>query len=181
MLGVPLITNLWIFLPEDTKQIDLFLFEVNSNGFYSANHFIYHIVIKFSMLLCFLIWFLTEKRWWRYAILSSIIVVSNQVFNILFRPESVSLDEFELYQSGPYLLLLALFLILLVKLIDNQEKIKQVLEDKYNQMEQLIEQRLERRQKQIEENKNKIASNSLKTDELKKIREELEKELKSKN
>ena len=87
------------------------------------------------------------------------------------------MDELEIFQSGPYLLLLAVFLIILSKAVDNQKRIALYVEKRYAEIEVSIEQRLFKRQLEIQKKREQLKANNLEIEELKKLREELEQEL----
>lgn len=175
LLSIPFITNTAYLLPEGANKIEFLIFEIESLGFSDASTFFYVFCNKTCVLLCLTIWFFLEKRWWRFAILSPILLVSNQVYNLF--AETNSLDEFELYQSGPYLLGLAVILIVLAKIADNQKCILDLIEKKYVEIEQLTEKKWSKRQVQIEEEKARLKSKTMKTEELIALRKKLEREL----
>ncbi|NJB36633.1 hypothetical protein [Croceivirga sp. JEA036] len=172
-------TRLEIF-PYSTKELNLGFTIIGSYGFYNLNIFHLVVIIKIYGCIAFLIWFLTEKKWWRYAILSPILLLVNQFYNsISYYHEEDIVDEFELYQSGPLLFILLIALLLLGQAADHQERIKAFLKLQYQHIEHAVEQRFGKRQQRIEEKKQRLATKKdLSKAELAALKKELEEELK---
>ena len=179
ILMLPLITSTWYLVPE-YKSFLIFSFKITANGFDNLKSLYYIVLNKFSLFLVFLIWFILEKKWWRYAILSPLILLGNQLINLLFFPHLV-FDEFEISQSGNYLIVLALVLIGLAMIFDNQQRIETVIQQRYGQLEKSVNEKFSSREKRIEENKQRILSKRLDDEELNKIKKELEEELRKLN
>ncbi|OQD42429.1 hypothetical protein BUL40_09885 [Croceivirga radicis] len=177
LIALPILNLLTFLVPENLSQLDLVIFTISSYGYNDVGIFLNMIVFKFNLLIIYSIWFLTEKRWWRYAILSPILLIGNQIYNILF-VESDTVDEIELYQSGPFLLTLLIVLLLLAKVADDQEKIKKFLQNQYKNIEQMVENRFSKKQQAIEDHRKSVNNKkALNNDELIALREKLENEL----
>ncbi|WP_141239656.1 hypothetical protein [Croceivirga radicis] len=158
-------------------QLDLLILIIPNFGYADVGIFLNTIVFKSNLFIIYSIWFLTEKRWWRYAILSPILLLGNQVYNILFT-KSKAIDEIEPYQSGPFLLTLLIVLLLLAKVAEDQEKIKQFLQNHYRTIEHMVENRFSKRQQTIEDHKKSVNNKkTLNNEELIELREKLENEL----
>ncbi|NJB36630.1 hypothetical protein [Croceivirga sp. JEA036] len=165
-------------MPEGKTSIDILYQTIDSYGFKDLYQFSFVILDKLAILLTYLFWFLTEKKWWRYAILSPILLLANQSFNILFT-ETNAVDEIELYQSSPFLLTLLIALLLLAQAADHQERIKAFLRLQYQHIEHAVEQRFGRQQQNIEAKKQRLATKKdLSKEELAALKKELEQELK---
>ena len=175
-ISLPFIYNLWKLFPEGTSSLDLYFFELKDYGFLDASSVLYTTLQKICFMFPLLIFFLIEKKWWKYALLSPIILYANQIFNIFDKSAPV-LDEFELSQSGPFLLVLAVFLVLLSKAVDNQYQIKSFFESIYNQVEEKVSKRFENRQSYIEEKRSQLNQSLSELMELEKLKTELEQEL----
>ena len=177
LIALPIFNLLTFLVPENLSQLDLFFFTIPNFGYDDVGIFLNMIVFKFNLLIIYSIWFLTEKRWWRYAILSPILLVGNQIYNMLF-VESDAFDEIELYQSGPFLLTLLIVLLLLAKVADDQEKIKQFLQNQYRTIEHMVENRFSKKQQTIENHRKSVNNKkALNNEELIALREKLENEL----
>ncbi|NJB36632.1 hypothetical protein [Croceivirga sp. JEA036] len=175
---IPLIAELSILIPKGTTSIDILYLTIDSYGFIDIHQFSFVILRKIAIISAFLIWFFTEKQWWRYAILAPILVTGNQIINV-FNTTSEFMDEIELYQSGPFLLAILIVLLLLAQAADHQERIKAFLRLQYQHIEHAVEQRFGRQQQNIEEKKRRLATKKdLSKAELAALKKELEQELK---
>lgn len=178
LFALPLLANICWFLPEE-RPINLLIFEVGNFGFYDANRFIYHFLNKLVFLLAILVWFFTERRWFKYALLSPILMLFAQLHSMFFNIDSEVLDELELAESWPLLTGISVFLVFVAKAAENQERINIAMEGYYQKMGLQVKRSLEKRQLRIEEKKEAIKSKNLNSDELERLKEELLKELKN--
>ncbi|OQD42428.1 hypothetical protein BUL40_09880 [Croceivirga radicis] len=177
LIAQPIFNLLTLLVPKNLGQLDLVIFTIPSYGYSEVSMFLNTIVFKFNLLIIYSIWFLTEKRWWRYAIISPILLLGNQIYNMLF-VESDAIDEIELYQSGPFLLTLLIVLLLLAKVADDQEKIKQFLQNQYITIEHMVENRFSKKQQTIEDHRKSVDNKkALNNEELIALRKKLENEL----
>ncbi|NJB36631.1 hypothetical protein [Croceivirga sp. JEA036] len=179
-IGLLYICSSLNIIPYASKELNLGFVTIGSYGFFDFNTFHLVVIIKIYGFVAFLIWFLTEKKWWRYAILSPILLLINQFHNCIISTDGQDIiDEFELYQSGPFLLTLLIALLLLAQAADHQERIKAFLRLQYQHIEHAVEQRFGRQQQNIEEKKRRLATKKdLSQTELAALKKELEQELK---
>lgn len=84
------------YMPGGVDLIDLYLFEISSNGFEDASTAAYFYLTKIIPLLLLVVWFITNKNWWYHAILIPISMYSFQLFMVLQSPES-PIDENEVF------------------------------------------------------------------------------------
>ena len=177
LIAQPILNLLTFLVPENLSQLDLLFITIPNFGYIDVGMFLNTIVFKLNLLIIYSLWFLMEKRWWRYAILSPILLVGNQIYNMLF-VESDAIDEIELYQSGPFLLTLLIMLLLLAKVADDQEKIKLFLQNQYRTIEHMVENRFSKKQQTIEDHRKSVNNKkALNNEELIALREKLENEL----
>jgi hypothetical protein len=79
-----LISLIYIFwflpflIPEEIKSIDIIGIQINSFGFKDVSLFLWFISRKLIIILVLFVWFITSQHWWRYAILSPLILYSYQ-------------------------------------------------------------------------------------------------------
>lgn len=74
-------TLLWFghyLIPEYEQVLDLGIIKVHNNGFNSVRTFLWFLLQKLIVLIPLTLWFLTCQQWWKYAILSPIILYSYQ-------------------------------------------------------------------------------------------------------
>lgn len=175
-IALPFVYNIWKLFPEGTSTLNLYFFQFQDFGFVDANTALYTLLQKGCFALPLLVFFLIEKKWWKYALLSPLILYANQIFNI-FDSKATVVDELELTQSGPYLVILAIFLVFLSKAVENQHQIKSFIEAIYIKVEVKVARRFEGRQHYIEEQREKLNRSLSELVELEKLKAELEQEL----
>ncbi len=169
-----IVSFLYMIFPKDAKEISLFSFIFSANGFSSVRTNFFIIGFKLSIFLGILIWFFTEKRWYRYTLLSSIILLSNQLCNMLWIEGDI-LDEFELRESGVFLFSVLLGLILISHAAHNQTMIRSFMYNRYKDIEESVANRFKNRENYIDTKRREFNTSKTNLDELKKIREQLEK------
>ncbi len=167
---VPFSYNLF---PRDTDSLHVLFFKLNANGFLDARTYLFMIVYKVGLLSSILIWFFTEKRWYKYALLSSVILIANQLYN-LFWSESKQLDEFELQESGVFLFSVLLGLILISHAAHNQAKIRAFMYNRYKNVEESVANRFKTKQDYIDTKREEFNTSKTNLDELNKMKEQLE-------
>ncbi|TKD60925.1 hypothetical protein [Flavobacterium sp. ASW18X] len=179
VIGLLYISSTFSVIPYKSKELNLGFITIGSYGFYDFSTFHLAVIIKIYGFIAFLTWFFSEKKWWRYAILSPILLLVNQFYNcIISDSEEDIVDEFELYQSGPFLLAILIVLLLLAQAADHQEQIRAFLKLQYQNIEHAVEQRFGKQQQNIEEKKQRLATKKdLSKAELAALKKELEEEL----
>jgi len=111
-------TLLWFIhylIPEYLQVLDLGIVQVNNNGFESVRIFLWFLLQKLIILIPMTLWFLTCQQWWKYAILSPIILYSYQFWEAT---QDVSfLDEAGNISAFPAIFCVILFLLVISKAI----------------------------------------------------------------
>ncbi len=108
---------LYLLIPEGVMKIDLGLFYLKSYGFPDVHTLIWYMSVKLCVLIPLCIWFVTCPFWWKFSILSPIVLYAYQLWQA-FQPENDTVDHYEYLSSLPYLL----FLILLLYIISRTMK-----------------------------------------------------------
>lgn len=70
------------FVPTDQEQIDLRFMTLEKYGFVDVNTFVWFFTTKFSILVSLIVWFASTSYWWRYALLSPIVLYSYQFWEV---------------------------------------------------------------------------------------------------
>ncbi len=178
LIGVIFLHELWRFFPEGTESLHFFSFSLTANGFDDANQALYY----YSQRICFLIpvvlFFLIEKKWIRYALLSPIIIYATQLFNGLYSP-NLGLDEIEIFQTLHFTVPLLLTLIFLAKIFDNQKKIEAWINAQYGVLEHAIKQKFQHKESIIKNTREKLKNKDLGLEGLEALKTRLEKEVNS--
>lgn len=167
----------YLFYPNDTDSLDFLFFKIGKNGFLDARTHLFIIVSKLSLLFSLIVWFLVEKKWYKYGLFSSIILLTNQLYNVMYTISS--LDEFELSQSGPILLVTLLGLIFLGNAAKAQERVSTFFNKIYIQLEKKIQTRYQERENYIQAKREKLDQFKIADIKgLENLKQQLEKELK---
>jgi hypothetical protein len=95
--------------------------------------------MKLCVLLPLCIWFLSATYWWRYAVLSPIILYTYQIWE-LFQNSSNEVDRYELIKSIPAILILVGVLLFLSKTLKYQSKILDLHQEVKGEIELLLSQ-----------------------------------------
>lgn len=151
---------------------------ISDFGFGSATVFMWYLSLKMLVICPLVYWFLTEKRWFRYALLSPIVIFSMQLFNAVTNSE-MPIDEIEIFQTLYFTVPLFIVLLLLAKAFDNQEKIKVWMNNQYELFEQSIREKFDRKDTVIKNSREKLKNKDLGLDNLKTLKAKLESELNS--
>ncbi len=104
----------YIIIPDTLIQMDLGFITIGSFGFPDFLSFMWTFGAKLGLLIPLLVWFFMERQWWKYALLSPILVTIYQIRSI-FNTETHIMDQYEILQALPLLTLIGLLLISLSK------------------------------------------------------------------
>jgi len=170
-----LTTLLFSFLHEivplnENKIINFSLFEIDAHGFETIELLLWAISLKTVILIPMILWFLTEKKWWKYALLSPILLTIYQLRNILF-VDSEYFDEFEILQALPLLGLVLIVLLALSKNAKEQYLFQAIYQKTYARFEQKALAKHRKKEEALAQAKAKLKA--LKTDPNKKDLAEL--------
>ncbi|EDP69706.1 hypothetical protein FBALC1_09252 [Flavobacteriales bacterium ALC-1] len=111
-----------LIVPEGLTEIRLFSFNIGHFGFEDMNSLFWILMTKLLVIIPSILWFLTSKKWWRYAILIIIAIEFIKLIG-LFNTKTDSYDEIEFFTSLPITLPIIIILILISKLINRHNKI----------------------------------------------------------
>lgn len=105
---------IWImfFFPEGTHQAEFLFWTIGDMGFPDTLSFLWYLNNKLGIIIMGLLCFFSTKKWWRYALMSPILLNLYETFGA-FKLDQPALDEFEIILALPALVLLAFFLYLL--------------------------------------------------------------------
>ena len=182
-------TLLWFIhylIPEYQQVLDLGIVQINNNGFESVRIFLWFLLQKLIILIPMTLWFLTCQQWWKYAILSPIILYSYQFWEAT---QDVSfLDEAGNINAFPAIFCVVLFLLVISKAIKYRVQILIMYEQLTEEIDNLFKNAdlkannvLYKNVKQIKMLKTEIARETNTKEQLMKLitlRDELLKQLK---
>ena len=114
----PILSYSYKYLPSGTDTLNVFGFDIGSNGFGDANTAIWYYLNKLIPLVLLIIWFVTAKNWWYHAILIPIAMYGFQFYSVL-NYESGRVEENEiLYVVAVTMVVVPLVYFIRIKLID---------------------------------------------------------------
>lgn len=132
---------LW-FLPyqisDHQKSIEFMGLFINDHGFNDVSIFIWFVTRKLIVIIFLSLWFITCPFWWRYAILSPLIIYSYQFWEA-FQNVS-SLDAYSNIKILPLVLLNVLLVLLISKRIMYKAKFLTLYESILGEIEEILEQ-----------------------------------------
>ena len=132
-------TLLWFihFLIPDNKQVlDLGIIQVHNNGFLNVRIFVWFLLQKLIILIPLVLWFITCQHWWKYAILSPIILYSFQFWEAT--QDVSSLDAAGNIKAFPAIFCVVLLLLMISKAIKYRVEILMMYEHLTEEIEDLL-------------------------------------------
>lgn len=134
-----LTSSLWFvhyFVPDGVKQINVGFMVVESNGFPDVDVFIWFLCYKLLILIPMILWFVISKQWWKYAILSPILVFTYQFWEA-FQDEQL-LDAYGNMRIFPAVFLVILIVWILSRTIKYRIAVLDANEFVINEIEELL-------------------------------------------
>ena len=140
MLAIPFIFYLYRIVPKGTQVIDLYFFKMGNGGFYDLQTFFYVVWRKFLYIICFFIWFLSCKYWWRYVILAPITMLLFQISGAL-NQNIKYIDNYDFWYSLPIItpiLLIILFIRKRLAYYSDMLDLKDTIDEEINSIKKNI-------------------------------------------
>ena len=159
-ITIPIWYILSELIPIGTKFFDLGWLFIHDFGFQDVSTFVWYLNFKNFVLFPLMIWFISSRNWWRYAILVPIILYTYQVWETL-KAESNLVDQFELFKAAPAILFIVGLLLVISYFVKYRYKMFDAYLDLTNEIDGLIEQQSIANQVIIE---NKTVLENLKQD-----------------
>ncbi|WP_375324409.1 hypothetical protein [Flagellimonas sp. GZD32] len=115
---IPILFYWYKYIPVGSQTYSFLGIEFGTNGFDDVSESFYYYFSKIVPLLALVIWFITSKDWWYYAILIPISMYSFQLFAVLTF-ESGIVDENEvMYVIVVTMVVVPIVYFIRVKLVD---------------------------------------------------------------
>ena len=134
-----LLTTLFWFIhyliPEE-QVWDLGIIQVHNNGFLNVRIFVWFLLQKLIILIPLVLWFITCQHWWKYAILSPIILYSFQFWEAT--QDVSSLDAAGNIKAFPAIFCVVLLLLMISKAIKYRVEILMMYEHLTEEIEDLL-------------------------------------------
>jgi len=132
-------TLLWFIhylIPEYSQVLDLGIIQVYNNGFLNVKIFVWFLLQKLIILIPLVLWFITCQQWWKYAILSPIILYSYQFWEAT--QDVSSLDAAGNIWAFPAIFCVVLLLLVISKAIKYRVEILIMYEHLVEEIEDLL-------------------------------------------
>lgn len=112
-------------MPNTIQKMDFLGFIITSNEFTSAPHFLWILSFKVLLIINLLVLFFRLRPWWRYSFLFPVLLTVFQIKNVVFS-ESEVMDEYEVFDALPLLLVVLVLLVYLSKSAYYQSRLKRL-------------------------------------------------------
>lgn len=136
LIFTPFLLYSYKFIPENVQDYKVLWFTIHSHGFVDVNAFFWFVCLKLGTLLPMVIWFVTAKDWWRYAILSPIVLMVYQLFESFANYEIT--DETSFFKALPLTIGIVFFLGWIVHIIRHKTKVLELYEGITQEIEEML-------------------------------------------
>jgi len=143
------------FTPKNELVTEFFGFDISNHILVNLRFTVWISGLKFCLMAILLAWFFLEKKWWKYALLSPILITSYQIRN-LFDITRDTVDEYEIFHALPLLTLIALVLIALSKNAKDEYVVKTIYKSTSFLLETKLMYKKRERVASIEKAKNQL-------------------------
>ncbi len=137
LLLIPALYYSFLLVPEGETKFSWFDININSYGFPDTTTFIWFICQKICILIPLCIWFIVSRTWWKYAILSPIILYVFQIWEAV--QDSDIVEEIEYLKALPFILVIVFILMILSSFVKYYSKTMDIYEDISDEIEGLID------------------------------------------
>ena len=139
LMAMPFAYYTFKLIPKGVQEYALFGIVLGTKGFADVNVYVWYVSLKICILIPLCIWFVTSNQWWRYAILSPIILFAYQLWGA-YQNETLEVDNYEYIKALPVILLLVVVLLVISKGIKYQAKTADIYETLTVEIDQLSSQ-----------------------------------------
>ena len=137
LIATPFLFYIYKFAPSDSKEWNTVFGVLKSNSFGTMQAYMHALFTKITFVTLTIIWFLTAKNWWKYAILVPLTMFLFQLSGII-NWELKYIDEYDFWYSLPFISPIIVFLIYLSyrisKNTDQYSDINQDAKDEISKM-----------------------------------------------
>lgn len=110
LVATPFLFYVYKYAPSDATEWDTFLGNIRSGGFGSVQSYMHALFTKITFILLCVIWFLTSRNWWKFAILVPLTMFLFQLAGVI-NYKIQYIDEFDFWYSLPVVLPILFFMI----------------------------------------------------------------------
>ena len=112
LIATPFLFYIYKFAPSDSKEWHTIFGTLRSNGFRTMQAYMHALFTKLTFLTLTIIWFLTAKNWWKFAILVPLTMFLFQLSGVI-NYQLQYIDEYDFWYSLPFISPIIIFLIYL--------------------------------------------------------------------
>ncbi|NNL17098.1 MAG: hypothetical protein HKO81_10715 [Flavobacteriaceae bacterium] len=135
-----LILFLWYIpykIPDGIESIEIIGFVIQDHGFQDVSIFIWFVTRKLIVIAILSTWFVTCPYWWRYAILSPLIIYSYQFWEAF--QNTTILDSYSNLRILPLVLINVLIVLLISHHVKYKARFLTIYEDISKEIEEIFE------------------------------------------
>jgi len=114
LVAVPFIFYAYRLISTKTTSLSFLGFTIEAGAHGNMNYYAYYFLSKLSFLFAFIVWYLTCRHWWKYAILVPICMLIFQMAGLV-NTSIDYIDEFDFWYSLPIVLPIVVILLTLSK------------------------------------------------------------------
>jgi len=127
----------FILVPPEVQTYTLFGINIGTHGFQDVNIFVWYVGLKICIIIPLCIWFITCGQWWRYAIISPIVLFTYQLWGA-YQNVSKEVDNYEYLSALPTIFFLVVLLIFISNKIKYKARVIDIYEGISNEIEILL-------------------------------------------
>jgi hypothetical protein len=135
-LIMPIFFNIHLLIPEKVKSFSYGPIILSNYGFQSIDILVWLLFLKVTYLLTLSIWFITSLNWWKYAILSPIVLVSYQIWEMF--QDVRYIDAWGNLRAFPFILFNIVTLLVLSNYIKYEFKVSDLQEAISRELDEMI-------------------------------------------
>ncbi len=126
LISSPYAIRLWRLFPENVNIFSYGLLSIRSNGFPDIQTYLYYIGLKLTILIPIIIWYVTERNWWKHALLVPFILTVFQMWEM--HQDTDVVDQYEMVKSFPVLVVSICFIIIISRIVRYNYKTHDLIE-----------------------------------------------------
>lgn len=110
LVTVPFLFYAYRLISKETTSLDFLGITIEAGAHGNMNYYAYYFLGKLSFLLAFIVWYLTCRHWWKFAILVPICMLVFQMAGLV-NTSIDYIDEFDFWYSLPIVIPVVIILL----------------------------------------------------------------------
>lgn len=136
LLIIPILFNIHHAIPNDLTELDIGIISISNNGFPTVDILIWLFFVKATFLLTLCVWFITCQYWWKFAILSPIILTAYQIWEMF--QDVRYIDAWGNLRAFPFVLFVVLALVFLSHYVKYEFKVSDLHDSLSRELDAMI-------------------------------------------